>query len=135
MGGKFLGSGWKFPIEIDSSTGRFKSSSYEEDVQEAIYIILSTSKGERIMREDFGSKLSKYVFETLDKTTIAMMKYDIKEALVNWEPRITDISVEVSRDDKESSKINVDIGYRVRKTNNLFNLVYPFYINEGTKLE
>lgn len=135
MGGKFLGTGWKFPIEIDSSTGRFKSSSYEDDVKEAIYIILSTSKGERIMREDFGSKLSKYVFEALDGTTIAMMKYDIKEALMNWEPRITDIVVEVSRDSKESSKINVDIGYRVRKTNNLFNLVYPFYINEGTKLE
>ena len=135
MGGKFLGTGWKFPIEIDSSTGRFKSSSYEDDVKEAIYIILSTSKGERIMREEFGSNLSKYVFETIDATTIAMMKYDIKDALMNWEPRITDIEINVSRDSEEASKINVDIGYRVRKTNNLFNLVYPFYINEGTKLE
>lgn len=127
----FLGSGWKFPPEIDKSTGRFKTVEYEEDIKEAIYIIIMTRKGERIMMPDFGCGIHDYMFSQPDFTTMNLMKEEIREALIMWEPRIIDVDIDVELDYTESSKVNIEISYIVRATNNPFNLVYPFYINEG----
>ncbi|MCT4604689.1 MAG: GPW/gp25 family protein [Marinisporobacter sp.] len=135
MGKEFLGRGWKFPIKVDTSTGRIMTSSYEEDIKEAIEIILNTAKGERIMRNDFGSKIIDYIFEATDATTLNLLKREIKDAIFQWEPRVKDIEVNIQKDPTSGSKILIDISYIVRKTNNLFNMVYPFYINEGTKIE
>lgn len=127
----FLGRGWKFPPEIDKSTGRFKTVEYEDDIKEAIYIIIMTRYHERIMLPEFGSKANDYVFSQADFTTLNLLKQDIKDALTTWEPRIIDLEVDVVHDSMENSKINVNISYTARATNNPFNLVYPFYINEG----
>lgn len=131
----FIGTGWKFPVSVDPSTGRIQTSSMEEDIQEAIEIILGTAKGERIMRRNFGSKIKEFVFESADATTLNLLKREVQLALSEWEPRITDLTVEVFKDPKQQSKLVIEINYRVRKTNNLFNLVYPFYVNEGTRVE
>ncbi|BEP29033.1 GPW/gp25 family protein [Helicovermis profundi] len=135
MDSSFLGTGWKFPIEVDSTTGRIKSSSFEEDIRESIFIILGTRKGERIMRPEFGSNINKYIFDIPDTTTITLITQEIKDSLQEWEPRITDVEVNIKTDEIENEKLLIDIRYKVRRTNNLFNLVYPFYISEGTKLE
>lgn len=135
MGKEFLGRGWKFPVKIDPSTGRFLTSEYEDDIKEAIEIILNTSKGERVMRSDFGSNVLNYIFETMDATTINLFKKEVEEAIFLWEPRVRDIEVNINKDNKDANKLLVEISYVVRKTNNLFNLVYPFYVNEGTKSE
>lgn len=135
MGKEFLGRGWKFPVKIDPSTGRFVTSEYEDDIKEAIEIILNTSKGERVMRSDFGSNVLNYIFETMDATTINLFKKEVEEAIFLWEPRVRDIEVNINKDKKDANKLLVEISYVVRKTNNLFNLVYPFYVNEGTKSE
>ena len=100
----FLGTGFSFPVMPDSATGRFMSSSFEEDIKEAIYIILMTKKGERLMRPDFGCGIHDFAFATLDYTTVSQMEKSIKEALIKWEPRIRDISVEVSQDTPEDGK-------------------------------
>lgn len=135
MTNSFLGTGWKFPVKVDPSTGRIMTSSLEEDIREAIEIILGTSKGERVMRIDFGSNIKRFIFESMDATNMNLLKREVKSALLNWEPRITDVEVDIIKDRTEQSKMIIDIGYRVRKTNNLFNMVYPFYITEGTKTE
>lgn len=135
MSKSFIGTGWKFPVSVDPSTGRIQSSSMEEDIREAIEIILGTAKGERIMRKDFGSRIKDFVFESPDATTLNLLKREVKIALSEWEPRITDLEVDVFKDPDEQTKLVIEINYRVRKTNNLFNLVYPFYINEGTRIE
>ena len=54
----------------------------------------------------------------------------VEEALILWEPRITDINVTAQVADADG-KLNISINYVVRTTNNPYNLVYPFYINEG----
>ena len=131
---EFLGTGFKFPVMCDSATGRFMSSSYEDDIKEAIYIILMTKKGERIMRPEFGCGIHDFAFESLDYTTVSQMEKSVKEALVQWEPRIRDISVEVSNDANEDGKAFISISYVVRSTNNPYNLVFPFFINEGLEL-
>ncbi|MFB9329086.1 GPW/gp25 family protein [Paenibacillus aurantiacus] len=131
----FMGRGWKFPIEVDATTGRIKTSGQEEDIAEAIRIILWTSKGERVMRPDFGCGLREFVFETTDETTLRLLESDIQEAIRVWEPRVHEVEVEVEamRDAEEPGKLLLNISYVVRTTNNLFNQVFPFYLEEGTK--
>lgn len=128
----FLGKGWKFPIEVDETTGRIKMSAYEEDIAEAIRIILWTSKGERVMRPDFGCGLRNYVFSTMDATSLRLLASDIEEAIRVWEPRVEHAEVTISDNEIDSGKLMINIDYVVRSTNNLYNLVYPFYIHEGS---
>ena len=135
MGKDFLGRGWKFPVKVDPSTGRIMMSEFEDDIKEAIEIILNTSQGERVMREDFGSKIKDFIFGSTDATTINLLQQEVEQAIFNWEPRVKDVSVEIQKDLDNPAKILININYVVRKTNNLFNLVYPFYINEGTKVD
>lgn len=127
----FLGIGWKFPIEVDEITGRIKTSSYEEDIKEAIHIIINTSKGERVMNKEFGCDINKFIFQNFNHSIAVQMERCVLEALQRWEPRISDIKVNVTQDLLESSKVNLNISYVVRSTNNPYNLVYPYYLNEG----
>ena len=127
----FLGRGWKFPVEVDAQTGKVLTSEYEADIVEAIKIIIMTRKGERVMRPDFGCDIFDHLFDVVDYTLLKQMETTVKNALISWEPRITDIEVESIVDAKTAERIDLHISYVVRTTNNPFNLVYPFYINEG----
>lgn len=134
FGKSFLGQGFRFPVKSDPVTGKLETVSWEEDIKQAIYIILMTRKGERVMRPEFGCGIHDFAFASMDYTTISMMEKSIMEALILWEPRIRDTEVEIVMDGQESGKLLVNIRYVVRSTNNPYNLVYPFYINEGTEL-
>ena len=129
----FLGRGWRFPVKVDSATGRIMMSEHEDDIAEAIRIILLTSQGERVMRPDFGCGAHNYVFGLSDSTTLNLLKSSIEEAIMIWEPRVLEVEVRPQIDADDPQKILLNIRYRVRSTNSLFNLVYPFYLNEGTK--
>jgi phage baseplate assembly protein W len=126
---EFLGRGWKFPVEVDA-TGHIVLSEYEDDVREAVYIILMTAKGERAMRPDFGAGLHEFVFASMSATAIGEMQAAVKDVLVKWEPRVQVLGVKVEADQGEVGKLLIEVDYRVRATNNRFNLVFPFYLKE-----
>jgi phage baseplate assembly protein W len=128
---EFLGRGWKFPVGMDHSTRRIAMSEYEQDIREAIWIILSTAKGERIMRPDFGCGIHELVFAAMSTATVGLVESSVREALVTWEPRIEILNLDASMQQAHEGKLLVSIDYRVRETNNEFNLVYPFYLTEG----
>lgn len=125
-----LGVGWNFPIELDDGTQpRFSIAEYEESVRQSILIILSTAKGERMMRPDFGSGLSELVFAVNGPATQAMAAFEAREALETWEPRIEVLDVETTVSGSRDEQLLIYIDYRVRTTDNRFNLVYPFYLD------
>lgn len=126
----FLGVGWKFSVQTDSKS-TIKLSRYEEDIKEAIWIILGTSRGERVMRPDFGCGIHDFVFESINASTLANIEQSVREALILWEPRIKLMDVNVSDDQIDNGKLIISIEYIVTATNSRFNLVYPFYLNEG----
>jgi len=126
----FLGVGWKFPVKVDETTGRIKTSRFEEDIQEAIRLIIMTRPGERVMRPDFGCGLQDYLFAGMDYDTTSQMRLEIQKALLNWEPRITDVEVRV---ETANGQLLIHVDYVVRATNNPFNLVYPYFLREGTE--
>lgn len=127
----FLGVGFKFPIQVDENTGRMKTVSYEDDIKEAIKIILMTRKGERTRNPQFGCGIHDYTFAALDYTTVSTMKREVEQALAQWEPRIEEIEVIMDTSQEISGKLVISINYVVRSTNNPFNLVFPYYLNEG----
>jgi phage baseplate assembly protein W len=128
---EFLGVGWKFPVRA-TPAGRIALSQYEEDIKEAIWIILSTANGERVMRPDFGCGIHDLVFAPINTATLTLVESSVREALTVYEPRIELIRVKATAEPSEEGKLLVSIDYRVRSTNNRFNLVYPFYLKEGS---
>lgn len=126
----FLGTGWKYPVKVNID-GKIALSSYEEDIKEAIRIILGTAKGERVMRPDFGCGIHELVFASINSVTMKQVENSVREGLIHWEPRIELKNVEVSPGKADEGKLMISIDYIVRATNTRFNLVYPFYLDEG----
>lgn len=106
---------------------------YEEDIRQAILIILLTNRQERVMRPTFGAGLKDFVFEPVSPTTMASLQTRVHDSLIDWEPRIDVIDVSVAPSPKDLSTVLIDITYRVRATNSIGNLVYPFYLGEGSQ--
>ena len=131
MAREFLGKGWKFPVGVDSK-GEIEMSEHEQDIKEAIWIILSTAKGERVMRPDFGCGIHDFVFAAINTVNIGLIESSVREALTVWEPRIELKDVSVSTMKVDEGQLLISIDYEVQATNNEFNLVYPFYLTEGT---
>lgn len=126
MSASFLGVGWKFPVSLDR--GRIAMAAFEESIRESIWIILATGRGERKMRPDFGCGIHDLVFATSSGETVGRVAAEVRQALILWEPRIDVINVAAGSDESEPTRLLIQIEYRVRATNNRFNLVYPFYL-------
>jgi phage baseplate assembly protein W len=125
----FLGQGWSFPVRFDDQ-GEIALTRHEEDIRQAIRLIIGTNQGERLMRPDFGAGLRALAFEPLNTTTVALARHRVEEALVRWEPRIDQVRVNVTADPSRGLLL-IEVDYRVRSTNTFYNLVYPYYLLEG----
>lgn len=130
---EFQGAGWKFPAKPDDVLGKIVSSSGEENIRESMWIILSTARGERMMRPEFGCGIHDLVFATINVGTIRLIEANVQEALTFFEPRIDVINVNVSDKEATQGKLLINIDYKIRITNNEFNLVFPFYLTEGSE--
>jgi len=127
---EFLGVGWKFPLQVTPG-GKIAQAKYEQRIEESIYLILSTAKGERVMLPDFGCGIHDLVFAPNNAGTIAMVTQTVRKALVACEHRIDVLDVNVDTAPQEPNLLLIRINYRIRANNALGNLVYPFYIREG----
>jgi phage baseplate assembly protein W len=126
----FLGRGWAFPPAA-SGNSDVATVAYEDDIRQAILLILETDPGERVMRPDFGVGLRDFLFEPLNTTTMALVRHRTEQNLITWEPRINVKDVEVALAPGQLGVLLVTIRYQVRATNTFYNLVYPFYLQES----
>ncbi len=126
----FLGVGWSFPVSVDGA-GMLTHAEFEESVRQSIWIILSTAKGERVMRPDFGCGIYDLVFEVNSATTAGRVAQAVRQALLLYEPRIDVLDVQVKAEGTSGEVMLISIDYEVRATNNVFNLVYPFYLERS----
>jgi hypothetical protein len=123
MAEAFLGTGWAFPIQIDD-TGGIRMRSREDDIREAIGIVLGTRLGERAMRPEFGSGLADLVFDPNDANLAGRIEFLVRKALERWEPRIV---VKEVRARPAGERMEIDVRYIVRQTNREDNVVVPFF--------
>ena len=127
----WLGRGWAYPVHIDQATGGIAVSEYEEDIRQSIRVILGTSRGERVMRPDFGCGIHDLVFEVVDMATETRIGAAVRESITKYEARIELLGVRVLTDNIVNGELLIEMEYRVRRTNQIGNLVYPFYFREG----
>ena len=126
----FLGRGWASPLARDS-TGDVRMVEGEQAVAQSIWLILATARGERVHRPDFGCGIHELVFAPNDATTSGRVADAVRDAIVRFEPRAELLGVATSTPPGQPSTMLIAIDYRVRSTNNRFNLVYPFYLQGG----
>ena len=146
---EFLGRGWRFPPALDLKG--VAMSAYEQKIAESIRIVLGTSKGERVMRPEFGCGIHDLVFESANESTLALIRAAVTEGLILWEPRVEllDVRIEAAPGYRlragpsgnstgslspagiRDGALIIAIDYRIRSTNNEFNLVYPFFLRQG----
>ena len=126
-----LGRGWAFPVECTGAGAALAASTDEATVRESIVLILSTPKGQRVMRPDFGCNLDRFLFAPNNGATRAGAAFEVREALLAWEPRIEVLHVGARAAGERGEVLLVDVDYRVRSTDNRYNLVYPFYLDRA----
>lgn len=128
----FLGKGWSFPPGFSQNGRDVQRVSEHQDIQQSLFILLSTAQNERIMREDFGCDLQRFMFEEVSQSLVNSLTALITDAVLYYETRIVLNNVLVDESDKVEGLLTITIDYTVRSTNSRFNLVYPFYLNEAS---
>jgi len=128
----FLGTGWDFEALLAPYSGAGAELSarmayHEERIRQSIWIILSTARGERPMRPDFGCGIHAFVFALNNASTAGLVRHEVEQALLFWEPRINVLDIRVAPDSRQMLLL-ISIEYRVKSTNSRSNLVYPFYL-------
>jgi phage baseplate assembly protein W len=136
----FLGSGWAFPPTFSKQPlavgggGKVAMSSAEEDIRESLTILLSTTPGERIMQPAYGCGIKSHVFDTLSTSVITEIRNLVERAVLFFEPRITLNNVVIRDDDAINGRLDILLDYTIRTTNTRSNMVYPFYLLEGSNV-
>jgi phage baseplate assembly protein W len=128
----FLGIGWKFPPEFDRRTKSVTLVSEEQDIKESLYILLSTRPGERVLQPDYGCDLSILNFENVNEGVVNRAREIVHNAVLHYEPRIILEDVVISTDQMYDGILNISMEYKIRRTNKRNNIVYPYYLLEGT---
>jgi len=133
-GKAFLGRGWKFPPEFRRGYNSAVLSQYEEDIRESLIILLSTIRGERVMRPGYGSNVENLLFEPLDLGLATFICEEVRRAILVHEPRVFVDKVKANQDALQGY-LELSIDYTITATNTRKNLVYPFYLIEGTDVK
>jgi phage baseplate assembly protein W len=130
----FLGKGWSFPPVFDKLSLGVRMEENEQDIESSIRLIINTYPGERLMQPDFGCSLFRMSFENVDKGSVAQIGEVIRVALLHFEPRILFENVELVEHKVNEGIIILRLIYKIIITNTRSNIVFPYYILEGTNL-
>ena len=127
----FLGKGWGFPPAFDPHSRSVEMVQDENDIQESLRILLTTTPGERTMEPRYGCDLSPLAFRRLDLNLETFMINNIKKAILQHEPRIRVHEVQLAMEDSTEGMINIKVSYTIKATNARQNMVYPYYFEQG----
>ena len=130
----FLGTGWSFPPEFSIRAG-VRMVSAEEDIRQSLHIVLATAPGERVMRPAFGAGIKQQVYESINATTITILKDTIRRAILFYEPRVVVEAIVADTAQALEGRLDFLIDYTIISTNTRHNIVYPFYCLEGTDVQ
>lgn len=129
---EFLGAGWAFPPTFAREGAVVRMVAGEADVRQSLRVLFGTAPGERVMLPTYGSDLGRLVFGTLTTTLKTQIGQAVRSAVLSWEPRIDVDAVTVAEVPGDEGLVTVELAYTIRLTNSRSNLVFPFYVLEGT---
>ena len=131
----FLGKGWSFPPTFSKEKADIEMVSKEEDIRQSLIIFFNTRLGERVMRSDYGCVVHNYMFEESDLNTLEELAFQLEQSITRYEPRIIVHDVHASKSDAINGLIHLEVVYEIHSTNVRTNIVFPFYLNEGTEIK
>jgi len=131
----FLGSGWSFPPAFDKAAKKVRLTHDQEDIERSLEILLGTLKGERVMRPAYGANVDEMVFESFNQSIKTYMADQISTAIYYFEPRIEPLNVTINDQFITDGQLLIEIDYVIRATNSRYNIVYPFFLNEGAGVQ
>ena len=131
----FLGIGWGFPPTFNKERAEVEMTTKEEDIKQSLQIYFHTKLGERIMRQDFGCIIHEHLFDRLDKSILDVLTFELKQNIGNIEPRIFVDALNIRPIDPEDGRIEINIVYKIISTNVRDNIVFPYFLNEGTNIK
>jgi phage baseplate assembly protein W len=128
----FLGTGWSFPPTFSRQSYSVEMVSDERDIRQSLWILFSTSAGERVMMPEYGSRLWQMVFRNITTTLMTQLEDIVRQAVLYWEARIDVDDVTVQPDASIDGLVLINVSYTIRQTNSRNNLVFPFHLREKT---
>ena len=131
----FLGIGWSFPPTFNKNSGSVDMVTKELDIKQSLEIYFNTKIGERIIRPDYGCVIHNRVFDKLDQSVLDVLSFELTQNIGMIEPRIIVEKIEVRKVDVNNGLIEVYIDYKIITTNVRDNIVFPYYLNEGTHIK
>jgi uncharacterized protein len=127
----FLGTGWSFPPTFTEGGADVATVSDAEDIHQSLQILFATSLGERVMQDDYGCDLGRFLFEEIDRSLINSLTGLVSDAILFHEPRIALNNLQISDGEAVAGLLLIQIDYTIRTTNSRYNMVYPFYLSEA----
>jgi phage baseplate assembly protein W len=131
---KFIGRGWKFPVTFSKSTATADMLIGEEDIRSSLDVLFATRIGERIMNPDFGSELDEFLFDGMNQGTLTYIQAVVFNSILYNESRIVLDEVEVKYVKEYPGRLDITVFYTISATNNRYNYVYPYYLQDATNL-
>lgn len=130
----FIGNGWSFPPEFNATAGVVKMSTDEADIEASLKILLGTTAGERFLRPKYGLNLQEMLFEPMNVTNLTFLKDRINTNILIYEPRIKLLALDINTSTLPEGRVQIELEYEIRATNSRFNLVYPYFLNDGNEV-
>ena len=130
----FLGTGWSFPPEFNRQTRQVKLVANEEDINQSLNILLSTSLGERVMQPKYGCDLMDFQFEPTNNSLLSYIKDLVENSILIFEARIRVEKITITPAESFElieGRMTIEVEYVIIETNSRFNYVYDFYLREA----
>jgi phage baseplate assembly protein W len=130
----FLGRGWGYPVTFNKTLGKVNMVSDELDIRQSLEIYLATQRGERLLRLTYGSVMHEYMFERASYSNLNFLCETLKNDMRIYEPRIIVHKVKADSKNVNDGIVRFTVDYEIQSTNVRDNIVFPFYILEGTNI-
>ncbi|MEY3648757.1 MAG: hypothetical protein RLZ13_1642 [Bacteroidota bacterium] len=130
----FLGRGWGYPVSFNKTLGKVNMVSDELDIRQSLEIYLATHRGERLLRLAYGSVMHEYTFERASYSNLNFLCETLKNDMRIYEPRIIVHKVKADSKNVTDGIVRFTVDYEIQSTNVRDNIVFPFYILEGTNI-
>ncbi|WP_170110646.1 GPW/gp25 family protein [Flavilitoribacter nigricans] len=129
---KIIGVGWAFPPTFDPVNQTAQMVTGKADIEQSLNILFGTQPGERVLTLKYGCDLMTSLFQNISLSQKTILEDRIEKAITNFEPRIILEKVEIDITQAGEGIVYIEVDFLISRTNSRQNMVFPFFLREGT---
>lgn len=119
-------SGWNYPVQLETKTGKILKTDLVEDIRQSILILLSTTPGERVFHPNYGCNLQRFAFEPISYDLTRAIQSELYRVISSWEKRIYNLEIAVEPSVKTDNCLIFVIRYGVLELKIKDQLIYSY---------